>query len=79
MSAALIKKLQSYSPDDLTRLYNSVFNTPDGELVFEDMKGRFHEYVPVNNKFQAGQQSVLIHIKNQMNPIDISNEAEKEE
>jgi hypothetical protein len=38
-------------------------------LVLEDLKARFFEYYPVQDMTQAGAQSVIIHLKNMIQPM----------
>ena len=65
----LIERLRGMDQKRLETIYQNVFNTDEGQLVLEDLKGRFFEYAPVRDMTQAGAQAVLIHIKNMVNPI----------
>jgi len=68
-----IERLRELNQEQIERLYQDVFGTEAGQIVLEDLKGRFFEYVPPSDMFNVGQQSVLIHIKNMVNPLPIEN------
>lgn len=67
-----IEKLKVISSRDLQILYKNFFTSNEGQLILEDLKGRFWEYMSPSDLKEMGQQSVLIHIKNQINPPDDS-------
>ena len=60
---------------ELELLYQRVFETSDAKLVLEDLRARFHLYGTIEAAiseaivFRGGQQSVVIHIQNMINPI----------
>lgn len=68
-----IDKLKTIPPERLIQMYRNVFNGGDGELVLEDLRGRFWKYTPPigdarhNTEFKVGQQSVITHIENMIN------------
>jgi hypothetical protein len=71
----LILRLKQFNQRQLEEIYNNCFMTDAGQLVMEDLKARFWEYKPIEGPnaesitFNAGQQSVLIHLKNMLNPL----------
>lgn len=77
----LIKRLRTFNQSELQEVYNNCFSTDAGQLVLEDLKARFFEYASLEGPtsevitLNAGKQSVIIHIKNMLNPIP---EEEKE-
>lgn len=77
----LIKRLRTFKQPELEEVYKNCFMTDAGQLVLEDLKARFFEYASLEGPtseaitLNAGKQSVLIHIKNMLNPIP---EEEKE-
>lgn len=68
MSNQLIKRLSEFNEEQLKKIYHNVFDCDEGQLVLEDLKGRFFEYVPVSNMTEVGSENVLKHIKNMLNP-----------
>ena len=73
-----IEKLKTMSPREVQIIYKNFFSSSEGQLILEDIKSRFWEYVQPEggNEYQTclrvGQQSVLMYIKNQINPPDES-------
>lgn len=66
---AIINKLDDInnnSPQDLVAMYQKVFGDVEGEIVLIDLMMRFGEFKPSVNQFEAGNQAVLIYIKNRM-------------
>jgi hypothetical protein len=51
-------------------LYLRLFESPDGAVVLEDLKSKFFEYYPTHDLLEAGQQAVVIYIKNMMYPLE---------
>ena len=70
MSKELIRRLREFDQPRLEKVYQNVFNTDEGQLVLEDLKGRFHEYVPPMDMTEVGELRVLIHLKNMVNPME---------
>lgn len=56
-------------------LYQRVFENSDAKMLLEDLKARFHLYSPIEGPnseaivFKGGQQSVVMHINNMINPF----------
>lgn len=69
MSIALIKRLKTFNQEELERIYQNCFSTDSGQLVLEDLKGRFWEYAPSPGDRCAGQEDVVKHIKNMIEPF----------
>ena len=65
----LILRLKDLNQKQLEEVYKNCFNTDAGQLVLEDLKGRFHEYVPPNDDKEVGELRVLMHIRNMLNPL----------
>lgn len=61
-----LDEIQELRPQEIVGFYQKVFNTPEGELVLIDLMIRFGEFKPSANTFEAGNQAVLIYIKNRM-------------
>lgn len=63
------------SRPEMELLYQRVFENGDGKILLEDLKARFHLYAPIegpnseNIVFKGGQQSVVMHINNMINPL----------
>ena len=70
MSVKLIQRLKELDQKRLEQVYQNVFDTDEGQLVLEDLKARFWFYVPVQDMRQAGEQAVLIHIRNMVDPLE---------
>ena len=69
MPNPLIQRLKTFNQQQLEEIYKNCFMTDAGQLVLEDLKLKFFEYRPVSNKFEAGQQSMLFHLRNMLTPI----------
>lgn len=67
-----IEKLKTMTPREVQILYHNFFSSNEGQIILEDLKARFWEYMAPSDLKEMGQQSVLIHIKNQINPPDES-------
>lgn len=65
----LINRLKTFDQKQLQEIYKNCFDTDAGQLVLEDLKGRFHEYMPPADMTEVGQLRVLMHIKNMLNPL----------
>ena len=72
MSNPLNEKLQTFSPDEVARLYKNAFDSEEGRLMLEDLKNRCYIYTtpfavdnPVSN-FNMGMQAVVLHIQAQL-------------
>lgn len=84
----LYKKLADLTEEELSRLYMSVFNTENGQIVLEDLRNRCfdkHSTViehaavdPFQVVYKEGRRSVLLMIETQLAPIE-SAEQEKQE
>lgn len=61
-----LDEIQANSPQDLIGMYQKVFGDVEGEIVLMDLMQRFGEFKPSLNMFEAGNQAVLIYIKNRM-------------
>jgi hypothetical protein len=55
-----------------------VFESHDGQLVLEELKGRFWFYKQPPTIREVGQEDVLKHIQNMINPPPIINPPPKE-
>lgn len=68
MTNELFKKLNEMSDDDLSHAYMAVFNTPNGELILEDLKNRCFWYQSTYDgdveemKVNEGMRRVLLTI-----------------
>jgi hypothetical protein len=69
MDKQAIETLKRLNQVNLEEVYRRVFETVDGAVILEDLKARFFEYAPTSTPFEAGQQSVLIHLKNLISPL----------
>lgn len=58
--------MREEAPDQITFMYQKFFGMPEGEMILVDMMDHFFEFKPTNTPFEAGQQSVLIYIKNRL-------------
>lgn len=61
-----LDEIRNDRPEELANLYQKVFSTVEGELILVDMMERFGEFKPSKDLFEAGNQAVLIYIKNRM-------------
>ena len=70
----LTEKLAKISAEDpkegLPRLYSRVFNSPDGELVLEDLRNRFFYYAPALTPHDEGGRRVVLHIQGMIKRIN---------
>lgn len=73
MRNLLIEKLEELNEEELAKLYDGVFGSPEGQLVFEDLRGRCFSYLStVHEKshmthVNEGMRLVILHIENQIN------------
>ena len=58
--------LSKMSEDDLEKLYLRVFQTPDGELLLQDLANRCHVYNIAPDQFLEGQRSVWVSIQTRL-------------
>ena len=65
-----IKGLEGMDDEALMRLYQRVFNTPDGLLVLEDLRNRFFYYSPAHTQIDEGLRRAVIHIQNTMKSVN---------
>ena len=71
---AIPKKEMKEKASKLLRAYHSVFNTPDGELVLNDLMSRNHfktssfnpEQRPMTTIYNEGARSVILQILNEL-------------
>lgn len=68
MSNPQHQRLKTLIPGQLEEIYKNCFQTDAGQLVLEDFKRRFWFYVPVPSIREAGQEDVVKHINNMLNP-----------
>lgn len=61
-----IEEISNERPHELIGYYQKVFSTPEGEIVLVDLMQRFGEFRPNFTKVEAGQNSVVIYIKNRL-------------
>ena len=54
---------------ELELLYQRVFENSDAKFVLEDLKARFFFYAPAPNERAFGQEDVIKHINNMINPL----------
>jgi hypothetical protein len=76
----LQKQLLSFDEDRLKRLYMTVFNTGDGQLVLQDLKNRAYTNRPyimdeeIVDPYQIarrdGIRSSVLHIETMLEPIE---------
>jgi len=77
----LNSQLAKLDNDGLSRLYMRVFNTPDGELVLQDLKNRCYFYEPyilegsLNSDngllgFKDGKRAVVLSIESRLLPLE---------
>lgn len=64
VSQERLERVAGLDPSQLRRVYLQVFTSPEGQMVLEDLKLRFFEYVPPPSMEGVGSQKVIIHIKN---------------
>ena len=63
---ALLEKLDELSDEQVTQLYQKVFQSIESELVLVDLMDRFFEFKKTSNDHEAGSQAVIIYIKNRL-------------
>ncbi len=74
------EKLVRLSGQELSRVYQNVFNSDEGQIVLEDLRNRCYVKIPtfsgedLNNlhsrmMINEGARSVFLHIETQLNPI----------
>ena len=71
----LNKKLMELDEEQVAQLYKNVFNTPEGQLVLEDLKNRcfiktstyHHSMNPQEIAWNEGMRNVVLHISSQIN------------
>ena len=74
----LTDKLKELQPNELANIYRRVFQSPEGQLVLEDLKNRcFMKTTPftaynTETNYNCGKQAVVLHIESLIN-----NEPEK--
>ena len=78
---SLQKQLLSFDEERLQRLYMAVFNTNDGQLIFQDLKNRAFFHVPFvvdqdrvdpyKIAWRDGMRSVILHIETMLEPIEL--------
>lgn len=61
-----LDKLRDHEPEKITRTYQNLFTTPEGELILIDLMDNFFEFKPTKNDHEAGAQAVIIYIKNRI-------------
>lgn len=71
MPNPLIDQLKTMKPEQLQGLYQEVFKTLNAQLVLEDLKARFWHYFPTPGIREDGQEDVIKHINNMINPVEI--------
>ena len=54
---------------ELELLYQRVFETADAKFILEDLKARFYFYAPTPGIREDGQEDVVKHINNMINPL----------
>lgn len=80
---ALRRKLASLSEVEIVRLYKTVFDSPEGRLVLEDLRQRgfydapTYDPVPHGMGVNEGMRDIILHIQNQVYR-DLSTEEPKE-
>ena len=62
------EKLKEFEPGspELARLYQSVFGTPEGQIVFEDLKVQAFAYDTTAGEFikeNEGRRQIILHIQ----------------
>jgi uncharacterized protein with von Willebrand factor type A (vWA) domain len=78
---AMIKKLSEMDSDELAQIYKSVFGSPEGKLILQDLKNRCYFYTPTyqhqNPDAAEGMRNVVMNIESQINyesPVEESGE-----
>jgi hypothetical protein len=61
-----LDELRANSPDQITFIYQKFFGMPEGEMILVDLMDHFFEFKPTNTPFEAGEQAVVIYIKNRL-------------
>ena len=69
MPNQLVQRLKTFNQYQLEEIYRNCFNTDAGQLVLEDLKGRFWFYAPAPNIREIGNEDVIKHINNMLNPL----------
>jgi hypothetical protein len=73
------EKLKDFAPGspELARLYQNVFGTPEGQIVFEDLKIQAFAYDTTAGEFireNEGRRQMILHIQKALevdtNPTD---------
>jgi hypothetical protein len=72
------KLLEIGDGEGLAALYRRVFNTPEGELVLQDLKNRAFYYLPTVGAsfidgeiyFNEGKRSVILSIESRLLPAE---------
>lgn len=65
---ALLTKLQSLSEEQISSLYQQVFNSDAGKLVLEDLRHRGYCFVPTTSDRDEGKREMILHIETMINP-----------
>lgn len=79
----LRRKLASLSDPELVRIYKTVFTSPEGQLVLEDLRMRGFYYAPTYDPIahgmgvNEGMRTLILHIENQVHR-DLETEEPKE-
>ena len=79
---SLLQRLKTFNQQQLEEIYKNCFSTDAGQLVIEDLKSRFYFYKPPiaadgeSTEFKVGEQAVLFHINNMLNPIVLEEESD---
>jgi len=69
----LTEKLTELDEGQLAAIYKRIFDSPDGQLMLEDLKNRcFVKTTPFTGhnsetNFNSGMQAVVLHIQTQIN------------
>lgn len=72
MNERLQEKLKEMTPDELARLYKTVFESDVGQLVLEDLRNRCFVYMTSfrdSSQFTAfneGMRAVVLHLETQL-------------
>lgn len=69
MDKQAIQSLRRLNQANLEEVYKRVFESNDGSIILEDLKSKFFEYYPTHDQLEAGQQAVVIYIKNMICPL----------
>lgn len=83
MPNLLLEKLNELNDEQLAQIYKNVFNTPEGQLLLEDLKNRSFFYTTTAHEnshrtyWQEGMRSVVLHIQSQLTfeKTEIKNDA----